>query len=119
MDSRGYWHESEELARQADDRYARERGSRNSNGDRSRPLFSVEIGEGVEVVKADGQGVLARFEAAEKNRVTLKPVNDTGGLYFRFAEQVHLRRSNGDEVRAQVWDFRGGKLILRTLAVGS
>ena len=41
--------------------------------------------------------------------------NERGVPVVGLAESVQLTRATGDSVRAQVWDNRGGKIILRTL----
>jgi hypothetical protein len=87
MDARGYWH--------------------------TRPVVTAEIGQRVKVEKADGQSFAAVFAGVEKNRVTLRPEPETWP-YLEFAEAVSLV-IDGQAIRAQVWDNRGGTVILRTL----
>lgn len=116
MDNRGYWHNVGNSGIESHrDKLAPEVDQARSNA-RDRYVFSCEIGEGVEIAKSDGTGILARFISAEKNRVTLRP--EGAMVPLGFAEQVYLRRVNGDEVPAQFWEHKDGKIILRTLPVG-
>lgn len=118
MDNRGYWHnmkdsEIEKLKYEL----AEGRDTARSN-DRPRFVFSCDIGEGVEIVNEKREGMLCRFDAAEKNRVTLTPMNDGQPFaVFNFGDRVSVVRSNGDSIPAQIWDLRGGKIVLRTLPV--
>jgi hypothetical protein len=114
MDSRGHWHDGNSdvfspLAKDAEGKPAA----------RERPVIELAIGEMVDVVKADRSFVRASFDGAERNRVTLTPVDLPGHVrpYLELAEPVELRRLNGSACRAQVWDNRKGKIILRTLPV--
>lgn len=81
-------------------------------------IAEIGIGEMVQIVKTNGQTMLARFDAAEKNRVTLAPQYDGKPRpYLELAERVELQRSTGESIKAQVWDNRNGKIILRTLPI--
>lgn len=104
MDDRGYWHDQRHTQQ-----VERVLGVR--------PVIEIDAGEGVMIVKGDGQVQHATFDSAEKNKVTLTPTGDQRP-YLELAERVALTRANQDSVVAQVWDNRGGKIILRTLPVG-
>jgi hypothetical protein len=116
MDNSGRWHASEAEAVDAN-RRIREQFSGIASNMPERPAISIEIGEIIAVVKLDGSRLMASFDAAEKNKVTLDPQPDAHAPYFELAEHVTLERATGESVRAQVWDNRKGKLILRTLPV--
>jgi len=118
MDNRGHWHESEQAAMDANRKF-RDQFSNSPSQMPERPAISIEYGEMVQVVKADGETLHATFDAVEKNKVTLTPQDKPGVPlpYFELAESVQLARASGESVKAQVWDNRKGKLILRTLPV--
>ena len=120
MDSKGYWHNRpspvidalrDELSaiRESPDGRAR-------SNDRPRFIIELEVGSTVEVTRGDDK-LLAIFEGAEKNKVTLRPIDEAGKTrpYLELAEQVQLSNGSDPGVKAQVWDNRNGKLILRTL----
>lgn len=110
MDDRGYWHKSNE------DEFGRKLREAMAPSQRERPVIEIGIGEMVAVIKADGSRVMATFTDADKNKVTLTPQDDGKPRpYLDLAESVWLERATGESVRAQVWDNRRGKLILRTL----
>lgn len=111
MDERGYWHyPSESMEAIADELQGKER--------RLRAVISLEPNELVRVVTGDGSYCSATFKSAEKNKVTLTPVE--GGMpmpYLDFARTVTLEKATGEKIEAQVWDNRNGSLILRTLPI--
>ena len=110
MDSRGNWHnENSESFKKM---FAEQEGKAPPE----RPVISIGIGEQVVILKSDGQRIAATFDAAEKNRVTLTPWEGPHP-YLELSEQVELQRQSGESVRAQVWDNRKGKIILRTLPI--
>jgi hypothetical protein len=114
MDDRGHWHESPTLRQLIDS--ATVVGEFHPPA--QRPAIEIEIGETVMIVKDDGATIMASFDAAEKNKVTLTPQKPpTPEQYLELAEPVQLARANGESIRAQVWDNRGGKIVLRTLPV--
>lgn len=115
MDNRGYWHDGARAAEQAD--RIREVVSGQPQ-DRPRFVIELEIGSTVEVVK-DGEKMLAVFESVDKNKVTLRPIDEAGKTrpYLGLANRVELSNGSDPGVPAQVWDNRDGKLILRTLPV--
>lgn len=124
MDTKGHWHNEDSEAMKAFK--AAERAGRAAEvAQPERPVISIGIGEVVQIVRNGGEFLTATFDAAEKNKVTLTPqaemaANDrccSGPVYLELAETVQIQRSNGENVRAQVWDNRGGKIILRTLPV--
>lgn len=116
MDDRGHWHESEAAAAAVNERLRNE--LQPGTGGRARATIGIGIGEMVSVVTNDGTTVMATFDAAEKNKVTLTPQDDGKPRpYLELASTVDLTRANGESVKAQVWDNRRGKLILRTLPV--
>lgn len=117
MDDRGHWHDAERMRR--DDDLRRRLVESALPEAARRPVIEIGIGETVGVVKASGETVMATFGAAEKNKVTLTPQDDGKPRpYLELAEAVQLQRASGESVRAQVWDNRKGKLILRTLPIG-
>src|ERR1700734_2535600 len=118
MDEKGYWHHVESEKDKAGLAEAARLGSKARKAlelgeinDELRSIFpgrkviEIGIGESVNVVK----------DAAEKNRVTLTAVGLAQRPYFELAEHVQIQRDSGESIRAQVWDNRNGKLILRTL----
>ena len=112
MDSKGHWHNTP--AQTEIMRHLRS----EITGLPERPVIEIGIGERVSIAKSDGSFVFATFDKAEKNRVTLTPcVDSPPAPYFEFAEAVELRRENGEKVKAQIWDNRGGRIIVRTLPV--
>lgn len=116
MDDNGYWHH-----RNAPEI---EKHLKNDRDERTQPperfVISFEIGSTV-VVKRDSNGeeIVCVFERAEKNKVTLRRIEHEGKTpaYLSLAERVNLSDGSGNGVSSQVWDNRGGKLILRTLPV--
>lgn len=121
MDDRGHWHnvsEKEVAQRNAMRDMDHDRNESGRSNDRPRFVFSMEIGSTVELVRGDDK-VLAVFEGAEKNKVTLRPIEQAGVQmpYLEVAETVTLSNGSDDGVKAQVWDTRKGRIILRTLPV--
>src|ERR1700734_547422 len=128
MDEKGYWHHVESEKDKAGLAEAARLGSKARKAlevgeinDELRSIFpgrkviEIGIGESVNVVKDDGEKMRCTFDAAEKNRVTLTAVGLAQRPYFELAEHVQIQRDSGESIRAQVWDNRNGKLILRTL----
>jgi hypothetical protein len=117
MDSKGYWHSEsgEEEARRLEKVMAGLKDDGVRPAQRERHVIEFSKGEVATVKLADGRTITTTFESAEKNRVTLIP--DDRQPYAEFAEAVTLLNECGQEARAQVWDNRSGRLILRTLPV--
>lgn len=121
MDSKGYWHNNPEEEKRLAERITEAMG-RHDNSRTEAPLrfvVEMELGSTVEVTRGDDR-LLAVFEKAEKNKVTLCPLDEAGKVrpYLELAETVTLSKGDGGEgVKAQVWDNRNGKIILRTLPV--
>lgn len=117
MDNRGYWHETEKGARDANREYLRQSRTPVTE-ERIRPVISIEEGETVTVMKSDGTFIRCRFEAAEKNKVWVRPIElNPHQPCVSMSENVTLERENGEQVSAQIWDNRRGRIVLRTLAI--
>jgi hypothetical protein len=119
MDSKGYWHSTE--GQEEAMRLEKVMAGLNDDGvptaARERPVIILSLNEVVTVEKADGTRLTCTFNGAEKNRVTLTP--DAGQPYLEFGENVVIWSESRppQRAKAQVWDNRSGRLILRTLPV--
>lgn len=118
MDSRGMWHKGDEYDKiKAMIHGEDEAGPDEINPERTRPVIEIGIGEKVQIITVDNSLMDAVFESCEKNKVTLKPCYENPGVYLEFGSTVDLRNVSGASVKAQVWDNRHRKIILRTLPV--
>ena len=68
------------------------------------------------IEKSSGEMLRTSFVSASGNKITLKPL-DLERPYLEFAEHVNITNEKNVTVKAQVWDNRNGKIILRTLPV--
>lgn len=88
------------------------------SNDLPRYVFSVDIGATVELTRGNDR-ILAVFEGAEKNKVTVQPIEEEGKPlpYIETGETVYLSNGTDAPVKAQMWDRRTGKFVLRTLPI--
>lgn len=107
MDHQGNWHH---------DVPSEERLKNDLLPDRGRYVISVAIGEQCRIEKSGGEMLCAVFEKADGNKITLKPI-DSVNPGFLFSEKVRLTNLANVTIEAQVWDNRGGTIILRTLPI--
>lgn len=107
MDARGKWHYDDGKPSGVQEMLS---------GKRDRSVISCAVGEIVRIEKTNGEMLRCRFDAANENKVTLQPM-DEPVPYLELAEHVTLTNSTNVSVQAQVWDNRGGKIIIRTLPV--
>jgi len=112
MDDKGYWHDRRP---DAIDEINRELG-RSGAVPQPRYVMSMAIGEVIRVEKSGGEMIRARFDEAKGNKITLTPLDDKRP-YLETAERVQITNEQNVTVEAQVWDTRGGKIVLRTLPV--
>lgn len=119
MDDRGYWHNptQKELVAERTAALMNEDRDRSTGGERPRFIMEVAGDELVRIVCDDGSYSSYIFNSAEKNKVTLSGVEDAPQLPLNLSDIVYMERATGERVKAQVWDRRNGKLILRTLPV--
>src|SRR5579862_5976594 len=111
MDTEGYWH---------DIPVDYNRMSDFINGARERFVIAFDIGSTVELTRGADK-MLCVFEKAEKNKVTLRPIDESGKTrpYLDLAERVLLGNGADKSVPAQIWDNRNGLIVLRTLSVSN
>lgn len=107
MDDKGYWHD-----RAKEDLVA----AFTQDGEPRRFVIDLGVGEVVRIEKDADATLRARFESANGNKITLVPIDEVRP-YLEFAEHVSITNERDVTVRAQVWDNRKGKIILRTLPV--
>lgn len=115
MDDSGNWHNAGPTLA---DKFRQAHDEAEGKTVPERPVITCGIGETVYITQEDGTYGGYRFEGAEKNRVTLSSI---GGMmpYFDFGSKVTMHNAAKETCKAQVWDNRGGKLILRTLPLYS
>lgn len=117
MDSSGHWHDAAEL-KQAHRRLIDAiEGAKSAAESAPRFVIELQVGSMVSVTRGEDK-VRAVFLGAEKNKVSLRRIDIAGVVppYLEFGETVTLSDGTTD-VRAQVWDNRDGKIILRTLPI--
>jgi len=115
MDEKGYWHNREAESRE---RIREAFGPETGTVERQRIVFELEVGQLV-TIKCGREEIRAVFKGAEKNRVTVIAIAEVGRPlpYLELAQSVELSDGKGKSTLAQIWDNRGGKIILRTLPV--
>jgi hypothetical protein len=69
MDEKGYWHNEPDITTQRD---TDPEGAASRSNSRERYVASMDIGERVEIVKADGTRIVAQFWEAKGNKVILR-----------------------------------------------
>jgi len=113
VDHKGYWHDAA-IADKLKDDMDRDRKDANP-----RYVIAFDIGSTVEIETSKGEKMLCVFKGAEKNKVTLDPIDEAGKPrpYLDVADSVTLSDGSNPGVRAQVWDNRNGKIVLRTMPV--
>lgn len=113
MDQRGYWHDAGKP-----DRITEMMTGSVPAEDAPRFIIELQLGSTVEIRRGD-ETMLGVLESIVKNKVTIRPLDETGKarMYLDLAETVILSDGSVPGVKAQVWDNRDGKIILRTLPV--